>query len=109
MRGTAHEDSPLTTIQLLKPGILVKGADYAPAEIVGADFVLALGGEVKTLELVPERLLGPELGCRFEKAVAIGPGAVIRALHLRQVDLASVDPGFHVSRSPELGTFPTDR
>jgi bifunctional ADP-heptose synthase (sugar kinase/adenylyltransferase) len=31
----------------------VKGADYAIENIVGADWVLQHGGEVKTLEFVP--------------------------------------------------------
>lgn len=46
------EDTPLTLIQTLKPDILTKGNDYTLANIVGADFVIANGGEVKTVELV---------------------------------------------------------
>lgn len=43
------EDTPLNLIQAIKPDILVKGGDYEISEIVGADFVLSIGGEVKGL------------------------------------------------------------
>jgi bifunctional ADP-heptose synthase (sugar kinase/adenylyltransferase) len=47
-------------IELLKPDVLVKGADYDPTErdpnskkyIVGSDAVLNYGGAVKSIELV---------------------------------------------------------
>ena len=45
--------TPLKLIQSIKPDILVKGADYSVDQIVGADIVLAKGGEVKTIELLP--------------------------------------------------------
>lgn len=45
------EETPLQLIQQLCPDILIKGADYSIANIVGADFVLKRGGEVKTIEL----------------------------------------------------------
>ncbi len=41
-----EEDTPFQLIKLLKPDILVKGGDYAESQIVGADFVKSLGGEV---------------------------------------------------------------
>jgi rfaE bifunctional protein nucleotidyltransferase chain/domain len=44
--------TPLVLIQSLKPDILVKGNDYSVEQIVGADFVLAYGGSVQTIELV---------------------------------------------------------
>lgn len=47
------EDTPLNLIRALQPDILVKGADYAIADIVGADVVLARGGDVRRFELVP--------------------------------------------------------
>ncbi|MBI2603796.1 MAG: D-glycero-beta-D-manno-heptose 1-phosphate adenylyltransferase [Deltaproteobacteria bacterium] len=47
------EDTPLRLIQEISPDILVKGADYSVDEIVGASFVKSKGGEVKTIELVP--------------------------------------------------------
>ncbi|GAB3930663.1 D-glycero-beta-D-manno-heptose 1-phosphate adenylyltransferase [Larkinella terrae] len=46
------EETPLELIQALKPDILVKGDDYAVADIVGADFVIQNGGRVQTIPLV---------------------------------------------------------
>jgi D-beta-D-heptose 7-phosphate kinase/D-beta-D-heptose 1-phosphate adenosyltransferase len=47
-----EEDTPERLIGSLLPDVLVKGADYRPAEIAGAAHVLAAGGEVCTIELV---------------------------------------------------------
>lgn len=47
------EDTPLELIQALNPDVLIKGADYTVDKIVGADHVLAHGGQVLTCELVP--------------------------------------------------------
>jgi len=47
-----EEDTPLNLISTLLPDILVKGADYAVENIVGAKEVLANGGEVKTIDFV---------------------------------------------------------
>lgn len=52
--------TPLDLIELIKPNVLVKGADYDPEQtdsnakdyIVGREVVLNNGGEVKTIELV---------------------------------------------------------
>lgn len=46
------QDTPLELIQTIVPNILTKGADYQIHNIVGADVVIAAGGEVKTIELV---------------------------------------------------------
>lgn len=54
------EDTPVSVIELLKPDVLVKGADYDADEadpsskkyIVGREAILANGGEVKTVALV---------------------------------------------------------
>jgi D-glycero-beta-D-manno-heptose 1-phosphate adenylyltransferase len=46
------EPTPLELIQKISPDILVKGDDYTPETIVGADFVIEKGGEVKTIALV---------------------------------------------------------
>ena len=46
------EPTPKELIEAPKPDILVKGDDYTVETIVGADFVLAKGGEVKTVALV---------------------------------------------------------
>ena len=46
------EDTPLELITTLRPEVLVKGADYAEAEVVGGDVVKAYGGEVVLAEIV---------------------------------------------------------
>jgi rfaE bifunctional protein nucleotidyltransferase chain/domain len=46
------EDTPLELIKLINPDVLVKGADYSIDNIVGADFVIANGGSVQTIQLV---------------------------------------------------------
>lgn len=45
------EETPLELIKKVKPDILVKGKDYEVENIVGAEFVIGNGGEVKTIEL----------------------------------------------------------
>jgi len=47
------EDTPARLIAALEPDVLVKGADYAPDEIVGADVVTARGGRVVRIPLEP--------------------------------------------------------
>ncbi len=47
------EDTPLNLITALRPNVLVKGGDYTIATIVGAEEVLAWGGEVRVLGFVP--------------------------------------------------------
>lgn len=47
-----NEDTPKEIIEFITPHILVKGADYAIENIVGADWVLQHGGEVKTLKFL---------------------------------------------------------
>jgi D-glycero-beta-D-manno-heptose 1-phosphate adenylyltransferase len=47
------EDTPLQIIESLLPHVLVKGKDYDVKDIVGADVVIANGGKVETIELVP--------------------------------------------------------
>jgi D-beta-D-heptose 7-phosphate kinase/D-beta-D-heptose 1-phosphate adenosyltransferase len=49
------EDTPLDLIKAIAPDVLVKGADYAPDQIVGADFVEQLGGRVVRVELEPDQ------------------------------------------------------
>ena len=46
------EDTPETLIHALRPEVLVKGADYTIATVVGADFVQSYGGKVVLAELV---------------------------------------------------------
>lgn len=45
------EDTPLALIRALLPDVLVKGADYRPEEVVGAEVVRAAGGTVHLLPL----------------------------------------------------------
>ena len=47
-----EETNPLSIIKLVKPDILVKGADWAEKDIIGADFVKALGGKVERVSFV---------------------------------------------------------
>ena len=49
------EDTPNKLIRLVRPDILVKGADYKADNIVGAEFVRSYGGEVKTIPLVKNK------------------------------------------------------
>jgi D-beta-D-heptose 7-phosphate kinase/D-beta-D-heptose 1-phosphate adenosyltransferase len=46
------EDTPLKLIEALGPDVLVKGADYAAEQIVGADVVRQRGGRVVLAELM---------------------------------------------------------
>ena len=45
------QDTPLELIKALQPDVLVKGGDWKPEQIVGADVVKARGGEVRSLKL----------------------------------------------------------
>jgi rfaE bifunctional protein nucleotidyltransferase chain/domain len=45
-------DTPLALIEALRPDVLVKGGDYEPENIVGANFVLENGGVVRTIPFV---------------------------------------------------------
>ena len=49
------EATPLELILALEPDVLAKGADYALEEIVGAREVLARGGRVERIPLLPGR------------------------------------------------------
>ena len=46
------EDTPLELITAVQPDVLVKGGDWSPETIVGADVVRARGGEVHSLALL---------------------------------------------------------
>jgi rfaE bifunctional protein nucleotidyltransferase chain/domain len=47
------EPTPRDVILALQPDVLVKGADWAPGTIVGADIVEARGGRVERVMLAP--------------------------------------------------------
>ncbi len=49
------DDTPARLITRLVPDVLVKGADWKPQAIVGADTVLAHGGRVRTIRLTRGR------------------------------------------------------
>ncbi|MBK6753181.1 MAG: D-glycero-beta-D-manno-heptose 1-phosphate adenylyltransferase [Flavobacteriales bacterium] len=46
------EETPLELINSVRPDVLVKGGDWSPERIVGADLVKAAGGSVHSLPLV---------------------------------------------------------
>jgi D-beta-D-heptose 7-phosphate kinase/D-beta-D-heptose 1-phosphate adenosyltransferase len=47
------EDTPEQTLELLRPDLLVKGADYTIDRVVGADLVQSWGGRVWLADLLP--------------------------------------------------------
>ena len=47
--------TPIDLIEAISPDVLVKGGDWAIDQIVGSDFVLSHGGEVKSLQFVEGR------------------------------------------------------
>lgn len=49
------EDTPAELIRRLLPAVLVKGADWAPEDVVGRDVVEAAGGRVQLLPVVEGR------------------------------------------------------
>jgi rfaE bifunctional protein nucleotidyltransferase chain/domain len=46
------EDTPLELITALEPDVVVKGGDYTPDTVVGADVVTARGGRVVIVPLI---------------------------------------------------------
>jgi len=48
-----EQDTPLQLIQLLRPDVIVKGGDYSPDTVVGANEVRARGGDVVIIPLTP--------------------------------------------------------
>ena len=46
------EETPLQTIKLLLPNVLIKGGDWSKKDIVGSDIVEKTGGEVRNIPLV---------------------------------------------------------
>ncbi len=49
------ESTPERLIREVSPDVLVKGGDYRPDEIVGADFVREQGGEVVVIPMLKDR------------------------------------------------------
>ncbi|EKN01208.1 D-glycero-beta-D-manno-heptose-7-phosphate kinase [Acidocella sp. MX-AZ02] len=48
-----EEDTPIELIKLIKPDVLIKGADYTRETVVGADLVESWGGSVALAQLLP--------------------------------------------------------
>ena len=49
-----EDDTPLALIRALLPDVLIKGADYAPEDVVGARDVVEAGGRLVLARLVPD-------------------------------------------------------
>jgi rfaE bifunctional protein nucleotidyltransferase chain/domain len=49
------DDTPEKLIHQVRPDVLVKGADYSVANIVGSDFVRTYGGKIRRIRLTPGR------------------------------------------------------
>jgi D-beta-D-heptose 7-phosphate kinase / D-beta-D-heptose 1-phosphate adenosyltransferase len=49
------EPTPLSLIDAINPDVLVKGADYSEAQVVGADLVKSRGGRIKLVPIVEGR------------------------------------------------------
>ena len=48
------DDTPEGLLEQLQPSVLVKGGDYSEDQVVGKEIVLAYGGEVKVMPMVPD-------------------------------------------------------
>ncbi|WP_376096394.1 D-glycero-beta-D-manno-heptose-7-phosphate kinase [Roseomonas sp. CCTCC AB2023176] len=48
-----EEETPVTLIEVLRPDVLIKGADYRVDQVVGGDLVTEWGGQVRLAELLP--------------------------------------------------------
>lgn len=64
------EDTPLELVRILQPDVIVKGGDYAPESVVGADLVTGRGGRVVIIPLTP----GQSTTSIIEKLRAERPG-----------------------------------
>jgi D-beta-D-heptose 7-phosphate kinase/D-beta-D-heptose 1-phosphate adenosyltransferase len=49
------EPTPIGLVAALEPDVIVKGGDYDPSDVVGAEVVLARGGRVVIVPLVPDQ------------------------------------------------------
>ena len=46
------DDTPMDLIKLMRPDVLVKGADYLLADVVGGEFVCSYGGRIVLADLI---------------------------------------------------------
>ena len=60
------EDTPLATIEALRPDVLVKGKDYREEDVVGAKEVRSWGGDVRLVELV-DGISSTEIASRIRR------------------------------------------
>jgi D-beta-D-heptose 7-phosphate kinase/D-beta-D-heptose 1-phosphate adenosyltransferase len=51
-----EEDTPEALIEALRPDVLIKGANYAAEDVIGADLVRGWGGRVMQIDLLSEQL-----------------------------------------------------
>jgi D-beta-D-heptose 7-phosphate kinase/D-beta-D-heptose 1-phosphate adenosyltransferase len=65
------EPTPIALIRMVRPDVLVKGADHPRETIIGADFVEALGGQVIRVPLEA----GHSTSATLEKLAGRGPAA----------------------------------
>ncbi|MEO8802326.1 MAG: D-glycero-beta-D-manno-heptose 1-phosphate adenylyltransferase [Rudaea sp.] len=49
------DDTPLETLQAIRPDVLVKGQDYKIEQVIGRDVVESTGGRVVLVPLMPEK------------------------------------------------------
>ncbi len=49
------DETPLSLIKRIKPDYLVKGGDWKISEIIGSDFVLSYGGDVRSLQFIQNK------------------------------------------------------
>lgn len=50
-----EDDTPVQLLEILKPDVLCKGADYSIDQVVGGDFVQSYGGSVQLIEVLKGR------------------------------------------------------
>jgi len=66
-----NNETPEEIIKLVAPQVLVKGGDWRPEQILGSEFVLAHGGEVKVSLLNTDTLPATSSKMFREKAEQI--------------------------------------
>jgi D-beta-D-heptose 7-phosphate kinase/D-beta-D-heptose 1-phosphate adenosyltransferase len=71
-----EQDTPIELIKLVRPSVLVKGADYAREEVVGHEIVEAGGGQVILVDLVPGHSTTNMVRRAAEPALRAGKPAV---------------------------------
>lgn len=112
------EDTPLELIKIVRPQVLVKGGDWAPEAIVGADDVLASGGEVHSLPLLggysttglARRIRGGAALCcalALTLLIGLGSGQALASPAQDSFTAADTDANGRLSRPEFSAAFPT--